>query len=55
MEKRKKYLEWLGFIAAATFIICFVGTIFFRIEPLRKGLRGFLHILMPFIYGAVIA
>ena len=55
MEKRKKYLEWLGFIAAATFIICFVAMIFFRIEPLRKGLKSILHILMPFIYGAVIA
>lgn len=55
IDNRHKYLRYLGLIGAAAAVVCAVILLFFRTPVLTGFLKGILEILMPFIYGGVIA
>ena len=54
-ENRTRFIQYLGFIAAAVAVGCAVILLFFRTSILAGFVSRLLSLLMPFIYGAVIA
>lgn len=53
--EKKRFRQVLAAAACASVIVCLTGFLFFRTGTIAKGFRYLISILMPFIYGAVIA
>ena len=51
----RRYRNILFLVAAVTFVICVILMVFFRTEVIVKTVSRLVSILMPFIYGFVLA